>query len=563
MAIRLLLGTCGWFVFSIAATAQATPVAPPTPLPPTAADNPYRLAPYHADFPVALSYPPMSGAEYDRTRRQILERLTANLQGNVRREAWLAATEFFWRAPEDAVAPLIEAMDRAFGNPALGDGDVVKNCIEAMGRMGNEAFDAPLRRALQHKNPSVQQAAFAALATCGKKETLRELAGAFPNMDGRARGAWLRGVRMRLGADAVPILKDVMMKPYPVSVRDQVLQEALKMPPAAAAEILRDRWEEAVIEFKAIIAGVRHANGETAGTAWLRDSYASEDLGRVAMAIRNSAFGDVGELRNPLLALSTHLRPEIRLEVAKICTRIEGGDVADVYEVLAAPEESWEQRAIALRELTRRGRNKVVDVLLDELPTATGTRLTMIVNQLSASGDERAVPILVERFNKAPPGEGRPFLQGLAQNQSAAAAKAMFAIYRGEDRSVGRSANGDLTTRSYLPTLFMNLRGNERTVLAEFLALEPQQWSLRAALLPTLVGIAADRTDPELQEALLAPVRQILFDRNELPQMRVLALNLLSRRWLTIEDALKLRNTRHDEIPGLRALFADFLNDAF
>lgn len=563
MAIRLLLGALAWCAFSPSAMTQATPVAEPGVLAPTATANPYRLTPFHADFPVALEYPPMSGAEYDRTRRQMLERLTANLQGNVRREAWLAATEFFWRAPEDAVAPLVEAMDRAFGNPALGDGDVVRNCIEAMGRMANEGFDAPLRRALQHKNPAVQQAAFAALATCGKKTTLRELAAAFPSMDGRARGAWLRGVRMRLGDEAVPLLKGVMMAPYPVSVRDQVLKEALQMPPAAAAEILRGRWDEAVAEFKAIIAGVRHANGEGAGTTWLLDSFASEDLARVAMAIRHCAFGDVGELRNPLLALSTHLRPEIRLEVAKVCIKISGDDVTDVYEVLAAPEESWEQRAIALRELTRRGRNDLVDVLLEELPTATGTRLVLIVNQLSASGDERAVPILVDRFVKSPAGEGRPFLQGLAQNQSAAAAKAMFAIYKDKERPVGRSAAGELTTRTYLPTLFMNLRGSERVVLAEYLALDPQQWSLRAALLPTLVGIAADRTDPELQAALLAPVRQILFDRNELPQMRVLALNLLARRWLSIDDALKLRNTLHDEIPGLRALFADFLNDSF
>src|SRR5436190_12176107 len=110
----------------------ATPVAPA----PAGDANPYRLAPFHADFPIPLEYPPRAGLEYDRTRNQILERLAANLQGNVRREAWLSAQEFFWHAPDDAVEPLVEAMDRAFGNPSIGD--VVKNCVEAMGRMGNE-----------------------------------------------------------------------------------------------------------------------------------------------------------------------------------------------------------------------------------------------------------------------------------------------------------------------------------------------------------------------------------------------------------------------------------------
>ena len=60
--------------------------------------NPYRLQPFHTDFPVPLEYPPQNGREYDRTRRQMLERLVANL-GMARREAWQLATEFFWRGP--------------------------------------------------------------------------------------------------------------------------------------------------------------------------------------------------------------------------------------------------------------------------------------------------------------------------------------------------------------------------------------------------------------------------------------------------------------------------------
>ena len=70
------------------------------------APNPYRLTPFHPDFPSTLEYPPMISREYDRTRRQVLKQLASNLQGNVRREAWQIATEFYWRAPEDAVEPL-------------------------------------------------------------------------------------------------------------------------------------------------------------------------------------------------------------------------------------------------------------------------------------------------------------------------------------------------------------------------------------------------------------------------------------------------------------------------
>ena len=74
---------------------------------------------------------------------------------------------------------------------------------------------------------------------------------------------------------------------------------------------------------------------------------------------------------------------------------------------------------------------------------------------------------------------------------------------------------------------------------------------------------ASDRNDKDLAAACIEPLRTILFDRSELPQMRVLALNQMMRRWLTIEDVLKLKHSYRDEAPGLRSLFADFLTDAF
>ncbi len=526
-----------------------------------AAQNPYRLEPYHADFPVELEYPPRHGVEYARTRRQILERLAGNLAGGGRAETWHVATEFFWRAPEDAVEPLVATMDRAFSDPALAD--VVRNCIEAMARMGGEVFDAPLRRALQHKEPNVVQAAFAAFATAGKPATLRELAGAFAQMDGRARQAWVRGVRTRLGDEAVPLLRDVMAGPYTVGVRDQVLQQALLMPLPQAAEILKVRWNDAVGEFKAIIAGVLHATGDTSGTTWLADALQSEDMATMTIAIKHCRYGELGPLRERLLRASTHLRPEIRIEVANALTHVEGDDVADVFEVMAAPDEPWEVRSIALRELTRRGRDKSVAILLDELPTATGTRLQGILNQLSASGDARAVPVLLERFQKAPDGEGRAFLQALSQNHSEAAARALLQVFAGPERVVHRAHNGAMTTRNYLPTLLLNLRGSERLVLAAFVALPATEWQQRAHLLSTLSGFAADRPDTKLQQECIAPLRQVLFDQKELPQLRLLALNLLTRRWLTIDDVLRLKNQRATEAPGMRALLADFLTETF
>lgn len=526
--------------------------------PPT---NPYKLAPFHADFPVELAYPPMVGREYVRTRRQALERLASNLQGGVRREAWLIATDFFQRAPEDAVEPLVEAMDRAFGKPGLDD--VVKNCVEAMGAMRNEGLDGALRRALQHPNPNVRQAAFCSIATSGTVDTVRELAGAFDRMDGRARAAWLRAARERLPREeGLRALTAVVMGEYPTQVRDLAVKEAMQLPAEEAARVLGGRWEQAVGEFKAIIAGVLHAAGDTRGTTWLLASFEGEDFERMQLAVRHGTRGELGALRDELLALATHPRQDVRLELAKALVRVDGEDVASCYEILVTAEDGWEARAIALRELTRRGRGKAVDVLLEEAPLASGTRLQQVLNDLTASGDPRAVPVLLERFHKAPEGESRPFLQALAMNQSPAAATALLAIFLGPEKLVGRGGQ-PLTTRNYVPTLLLNLRGAERTIVAGFLALPKEDWRSRAALMPTLAGFAADRTDPALQQECVAPLRAALFDRAEAPQVRVCALNQLARRWLAIEDAMRLKNALVEEPASLRALFADFLNDAF
>ncbi|MCB9878562.1 MAG: hypothetical protein H6835_13275 [Planctomycetes bacterium] len=543
---------------ALPATAQE--LSPPPPA------NPYKLEPFHEDYPAELEYPQRGGLDFEGTRRQILQRLADHLQGNVSPAAWHLATEFYWRAPEDAIEPLIDTMDRSLGNPAFGD--VVKNCAEAMGHMAREEFDGALQRALQHKSEAARQAAYAALARCGKAESVRRLAADFTLMDGRAREAWLSAVRERLPDERVAMLRAVYMAPYPKGVREQVMQQLQRMPASEAAEVMRGRWEEPIDEYKAIIAGALHAAGDGAGTAWIQDALRGEDTRRMLLAIQRCIFGTdpsvLGALREDLLRATTHLRAEVRLEAARQLARLPGDDIADVFEVLTAPSESWEVRSLALRELTRRGRGAAVAVLLEELPTATGLRLQELLSQLAASGDPRAVPVLVERFAAAPEKEGRPFLQALAQNGSAAAARALTEIFLGPEKLVYEGDIGRLTTRNYVPKLLLNLRGPEQEILDTYAALPRAQWRERALLLPTLAGIAADRvTDKALQQRCTAPLREILFDKAELPQLRVHALNLLARKWMTIEEVLRLKAQRFDEQAGLRVLFTDFLRENF
>jgi len=82
--------------------------------------------------------------------------------------------------------------------------------------------------------------------------------------------------------------------------------------------------------------------------------------------------------------------------------------------------------------------------------------------------------------------------------------------------------------------------------------------------MPTVVGYAVDRRDQTaMQKACIDPVRALLMDPSELPQLRVQALNLLARNWLTIEDVMRLQRMRRKEQSGMKALFGDFLLNAF
>ncbi|MCA8975934.1 MAG: HEAT repeat domain-containing protein [Planctomycetes bacterium] len=524
--------------------------------------NPYSLQPFYADFPVALEYPNRHGLEYDRTRRQVREHIVANLQGAGRRETWQTATEFFWDGPEEMVEPLIEAMDRHFGDPSMQD--MVRNCVEAMGRMANPAFDEALQRALEHNNEGIRRAALGALARSSKPATLARLASMWPRMESRARQAWLDAVRKRLPDEVVPLFRQQMMANLPAAIRDEVLAATLKLPVAQAAEILRGRWHEAVGEFKAIIAGVLHAVGDTAGTTWLREALDGEDMGTLALAVKHCTIGELGDLRDSLLRLSSHPRPGIRFELAKALMLVEGDDAADVYELLSQPDEAWETKSLAVRELTRRGRTEIATALLEDVATATGTRLQMTLSLLGATADPRAVPIFVERFRNAPEGEGRPFLQSLAVLNCEESAKAMVELFRGPERLVDHSGpNGRLTTRNYLPLMLMNVRGSERVIFDAFRDLPKSDWGRCALLMPTVIGRVSDSQDRELEAEAVPMLEEVLFDRELAPQLRVEALNLLTRSYLTIDTVMRIKNCRFDEQPGMRALFTDFLLDYF
>lgn len=550
-----------------ALSAQADPVTQP-PISQAPKTSRYGIDSWRDDYPVALDLPVANPAPvYVRSRRQALERIAANLQGNTRREVWLMATEFFARAPDDAVEVLVSLMDRSFSQPMLVD--VVRNAIEAMGRMQRDEFDDALRRAMEHPDPGVRQSAFAALAGSGKADTVRAAGQQFlSGMDGKARIAWLRAVRLRLPGEAAQTFQKLMRAETPIAIRDLVLKEILLLPPEQGSVALEAIWEHAVGEFRLICAGVLHGAGKVSGTVVLTEALSGEDPKVVEAALRQLKGREIGSLRDTVLKLSTHPRPEVRLAVAQALEGVAGDDVTNTFETLAGGEELVEAKSIALRELTRRGRPEAVGVVIDQIQTATGSRLQLLLRMLGSSGDSRVVPLLRERFEKAPAEEGRQFVIAMALCRAPEAAKALFELFMAPPRAVSKDSLGrELDTVHYVPVVLPNLRGQEEELMGYFDAIPKDDYVRRALYLQSIAGMAVERSDPALGKKMADMLRGILFDGTEMPQLRIQALNALTRPWLDLEDVRRMTRSQEARPEGtpdpLRALMKDFLFEYF
>jgi hypothetical protein len=357
-----------------------------------------------------------------------------------------------------------------------------------------------------------------------------------------------------------------MVPETPPAIRDLVLKEALEMPPPDAAKVLAKLSTDAAGEFKAIISGVQHAAGVVSGTLWLRDALADKRHEVVVQALKQLGHGDLGLLRDQVLQLSTHPRPEVRRALANLLRTVEGKDVESVYEVLARPDEMLETKCIALKELNRRGRTDAATALLEDVAVEVGTRLKVELSLLIASSDDRAIKVFVDRFAHSQPGEGREFVQAVALCNAPSSPAALFELFAGPEKVI--DGNG-LTTLTYATVLLPNLRGREAALLACWEKIDPADLRRRALWLSALAMIAADRTDPAVQQPITALLRAIVFDRTQPSQLRVQALNELTMKFLSIDDVMQLKRLQApdkagaQESAGMRAFVRDFLAEFF
>jgi hypothetical protein len=83
----------------------------------------------------------------------------------------------------------------------------------------------------------------------------------------------------------------------------------------------------------------------------------------------------------------------------------------------------------------------------------------------------------------------------------------------------------------------------------------------------TLVGIAVERGSKDLAKRVADMLRDVLFDASEMPQLRIQALNSLTRPWLDLDDVRRLTRVQdagsRAQADSMRALMKDFLFEYF
>jgi hypothetical protein len=149
--------------------------------------------------------------------------------------------------------------------------------------------------------------------------------------------------------------------------------------------------------------------------------------------------------------------------------------------------------------------------------------------------------------------------------QAKSAFDTLLALFLGPEQALTDldRRGGALTTLNYLPTLMLNVRGVESRMVQAWAGIPSADLVRRAHYLAMLANVAADRADPAVQRPIHALLRGVLFDRSEASQLRVLALNLLTRKLLTLEDAMRMKQAMAGEKEPMAGLFSDFLFEYF
>jgi len=517
---------------------------------------------WFADFPYPVHLSPDSGQGYYHLQAgEALERLVAKLQGNCTRDGWVMAMAFPERGPATMVPLLIESLDRAMQTKHLAD--LVQNTAEAMGRIGRyrtpELADA-LMRALAHPKVAIQNAAMAALIHSGTAETVRAARTYVPRLQLRGQADWVRAVGAQLPEDeVVEIYLELLHGDTLPRLFAIVVDEAAKLPQPVAARVLGSLWNDARGGLRLKVAGVLHRSGDLRGTRFLREILQNGEGESKAQAVLAAAGGDLEYLRDDVLRLSMDANSKVRHAVALTVGGLPGENIDNLLANLAV-DPADDVRHTALTMLRGREQRDLLDRLVQRVRTASGSKLIQALGDLSAAGDDAAVDEILARMKASPKDEWRKFVQALGLSRTQAAFGALQELFLLPEEPIDIAAKR--TNVMYTAVVMANLESAGGDVLKLFTSLPRDDYRRRGCLLYTLSDMAAVTKDQAFAERVYAAFRDIVHDRQDLPQMRLLALTYL-RRDLDLDDMRAVQKLQQEEESPMKKAFTDFLYEFY
>lgn len=518
------------------------------------------LTPWHADFPVAVELSPrMPGRWYDRTKRQALTKLVANLQGNCTANAWPHAKMFFENPPPAGAADLLaDAAETNFTNPGLAS--YLENLADAMARVGDESLTPVLLKLLDHPNEAVAAKAMTGLAGCGTRQAVLDAEQRLDRVTLRARADWLRAVARRAPQDVEAIFSRYLAKPrFPVEVQT-ILEEAGKLPPAQGAKIVAPMLVPgaATPDVALVAAGLTHRAGDSGGTVRLREFLAHDNPVLKVQAIKAAMTGDYQKLLDDILKLAVYEDANVREAVAQALIDVPGENIDETLMTLGA-DVAMPVRMAALRALAKRGKRYHLDELITRVRTASGTNLSTALQDISASGDPTALAVIYERFKAVPAEEKRGYMQALAYSRVPSVFATLREIFLGDEVVLGGSG---LTTMSNAALLMPNIEGAVPQMVELYDQLPPGDYRRRAHLIRSIANAISIAESDSVRARGLELYRKVWSDRSVIPQLRLEALSY-HRRYLDLDAVMSIKDGLKEESEPMRWALSDWLHEYY
>ena len=210
--------------------------------------------------------------------------------------------------------------------------------------------------------------------------------------------------------------------------------------------------------------------------------------------------------------------------------------------------------------LKQRGETKPLAELLEVARTGSGNVKAHAIADLVGCQYEKVVVLLVELYGKADGTAKVRRIRDIAMSKTKAAFGALKKIFMEPEHRLPTRLG--YTNVTFLGIHFSNLEGSMEAVVGLLELLPRKDYRRRAALLNALANAAGARDEAPWTRAAYEALRRVAFNRKEIPQMRLLALDYL-RKDIRLEDAMNIKRGLRKESRPMQRYLSDHLLEFF